>query len=121
MKKFLLVIVLLSATISLPSFGESWYAIGYRPYNFLMGGGYKDTLISRNQAKITFRGNEGNSLQQCNMYARRRAAELAREQGFKSFVVVHRNSKMDFDYRPGIAAHYVQVPLAEIVVRFVNK
>ncbi|MDQ2994164.1 MAG: hypothetical protein M3R00_04340, partial [Pseudomonadota bacterium] len=114
MKKSLLALIILSATISLPSLAAStWYAIGYHSYNFLSGGGYKDTMISRNQAKITFRGNEGNTLQQCNAYVMKRASELAREQGFKSFIVVNRSSKMDLDYRPGIAAHSVPVPMAE--------
>jgi hypothetical protein len=115
MKNYLLAPVLLAVTIGLAS-----CAIGYKSYDFFTGGGYKDTMLSSNEAKITFRGNEMNTTQETNEYVMKRASELAKEKGFRSFVVVSRSSKMELDYRPGPAAHSVPVPLSEAVVRFTN-
>lgn len=115
MKKYLFIPLLLAVTIGLTSCG-----VGYHSYDFLSGGGYKDMMITSHEAKITYRGNELNTNEQLNEYVMKRAAELAKEKGFKSFEVVSYNAYKVPDFRPGIAAHTVQVPAAEAIVRFVN-
>ena len=68
-------------------------ATGYHPDGF--SGGFNDFKLSANTYQVRFSGNGFTSGERAYKYAVRRAAELAKENGYRYFKVINSSSNVD--------------------------
>jgi hypothetical protein len=88
----------------------------YQPYSVVTGG-YSETLLAPDVARIVFRGNSSTSKERAQDLALLRAADLSRQAGFKYFTVLREQTDIaQVGENPAIFA-----PKSEIQVQFLNE